>query len=44
MIGPDLSTALNAEARRRVEAAEFFAHIACTSVIARKPPGDLRQA
>ena len=36
-IGPELASALKAEARRRVESGEFFGHIAYASVVARRP-------
>jgi SAM-dependent methyltransferase len=36
-IGAETAAALRAEARRRVEAGEFFGHVAYGSVIARKP-------
>jgi hypothetical protein len=36
-IGPDLSAALKAEARRRAEAEEFFGFIGFASFLARKP-------
>ena len=36
-VGPDLAVALKQEARRRVEAGRFFAHIAYRSLVAQKP-------
>jgi hypothetical protein len=36
-IGPELATALKAEARRRVEANAFYGHVADTSLTAQKP-------
>lgn len=36
-IGPELASALKAEARRRVESGEFFGHIAYASIVARRP-------
>jgi SAM-dependent methyltransferase len=36
-IGPDMASALKAEARRRVASGEYFGHIAYMSLVARKP-------
>jgi hypothetical protein len=36
-IGPDMTAALKAEARRRVASGEYFGHIAYMSCVARKP-------
>jgi SAM-dependent methyltransferase len=36
-IGADAAGALKAEARRRVATGEYFGHIACVSLVARKP-------
>jgi ubiquinone/menaquinone biosynthesis C-methylase UbiE len=37
VIGPGLAAALGAEARRRIDAGDFFGFIAYTSLVARKP-------
>ena len=42
-IGEQTGDALRAEARRRVEADEFFGHIAYVSLIAERPQGERRR-